>query len=182
MRICILYGNPLKNDKDFELYLDILKQGFEQEHTVDLFFLDEMDLKYCSGCWSCWWKTPGKCIFRDDADGIFKAVINSDFVIFATPLIAGFVSSTIKKITDRLVVLLHPYVKFIDGESHHRARYDNYPSFGLLLKKELDTDSEDIRIIKDMYDRFAINFHSQQRFIKFVDTDLPTEVVAETNL
>jgi hypothetical protein len=181
MRISILYGNPLSEKGEFNNYLDKLKVELEKENTVDLFFLDEMDLKYCSGCWSCWWKTPGKCIFKDGSDNIFKSVINSDFVIFASPLIAGFTSSSLKKITDRLIVLLHPYIKLINGESHHRKRYDNYPSFGLLLKKEFDTDEEDIQIVKDIYDRLAINFHSSQRYIKFIEEHSVEEVAFESN-
>lgn len=181
MRISILYGNPLEKDHSFPNYLNQLINELEKQNTVDLFSLDKMDLKYCSGCWSCWWKTPGKCIFKDDADEIFKSVINSDFIIFASPLIAGFISSSLKKITDRLIVLLHPYIKFINGESHHRKRYDNYPPFGLLLDKEADTDSEDIQIVKDIYDRFALNFHSKQIYIKFINQDTIEEVVLETN-
>jgi hypothetical protein len=48
-------------------------------------------------------------------------------------------------------------------------RYDKYPEFGVIIDKEEDTDDEDIKIIKDIYDRLAINFHSRQRFIKYVD-------------
>ena len=171
----------MEDDFQFSNYINELKSELEKENTINFFPLDKMDLKFCSGCWSCWWKTPGKCIFHDDAEHIFKAIINADFVIFASPLIAGFVSSTLKKITDRLVVLLHPYVQFIQGESHHKKRYDNYPSFGLLLKKEADTDEEDIQIIKDIYDRFALNFHSTQRYLKFIENDSIEYVASETN-
>ena len=79
---------------------------------------------------------------------------------------AGFTSSTLKKITDRFVGLLHPYIKLKNGECHHLKRYDKYPDFGLVLKKEADTDTEDIEIINDIYDRFAINFHSTKKYIK----------------
>lgn len=181
MRITILYGNPA-DDKDFRLYLDDLKDGLEQWNIVDFFHLDKMDLRYCTGCWSCWWKIPGKCIFRDDADEIFKSVINSDFIIFASPLIAGFVSSSLKKITDRLIVLLHPYIQFINGESHHRKRYEKYPPFGVLLKKEEGTDEDDVQIVRDIYDRFALNFHTQQQYIKLIDENPVEEVMLETTL
>lgn len=180
MRITILYGNPSEGDKEFQFYLDDLRSKLEQENTIDIFHLDTMNLRYCTGCWSCWWKTPGRCIIKDDADKIFTSVINSDFLIFASPLIAGFVSSSLKKITDRLIVLLHPYIQFINGESHHRKRYDKYPPFGLLLKKEKDTDDEDIQIVKDIYDRLALNFHSTQQYLKLIDENSVDEVLLET--
>jgi multimeric flavodoxin WrbA len=128
-----------------------------------------MNLHYCTGCWSCWWKTPGECAIKDDAEQIFRAVINSELIVFASPLIAGFTSAMLKKIQDRLIVLLHPYLQINNGESHHRRRYDKYPEFGVIIDKEGDTDEEDLKIVKDIYDRLAINFHSKQRFIKFVD-------------
>lgn len=107
-------------------------------------------------------------------------MINSDFFIFASPLIAGFTSSALKKITDRFIVLLHPYIELRNGENHHRKRYKNYPNFGLFLEKEIDTGSEDLKIINDIYDRFALNFHCKMQYIKYIDQHKVEEIVYET--
>lgn len=139
-----------------------------------------MNIRFCTGCWNCWWKTPGRCATTDDAEMIFKSVINSDFVIFASPLMAGFTSSSLKKITDRLIVLLHPYSKILNGEIHHEKRYDVYPDIGLILEKEKDTDSVDIDIVNSIYDRFAINFHTERRFTKFIHDSKIEDIVNET--
>ena len=95
-------------------------------------------------------------------------------------MIAGFTSSTLKKITDRLIVLLHPYIKLINGESHHQKRYNKYPDFGLILKKETDTDNEDLDIVNDIYDRFAINFHCEKKYMKYIDHDKVEDIIYET--
>jgi multimeric flavodoxin WrbA len=139
-----------------------------------------MNLKNCTGCWSCWWKTPGECAIKDEGEKIFRSVINSNFFVFASPIIAGFTSSELKKVTDRLIVLLHPYLELINGECHHRKRYDSYPDFGLLLQKEADTDEEDIQIISDIYDRLALNFHARKKFIKFTDLHKIEDFINET--
>ena len=128
-----------------------------------------MNLKYCTGCWSCWWRTPGLCAINDDGEEIFRSVINSDFVIFASPLKAGFTSSELKKITDRLVSLLHPYIKVKDGEFHHRKRYESYPDFGVIVLPEEDTDDEDLRIVSDIYDRLALNFHATKKYLRLAE-------------
>jgi multimeric flavodoxin WrbA len=180
MKIVILNGDIKQEKSDFSEYLEKLTEEFRLNHTVQLFPLNKMNLHYCTGCWTCWWKTPGRCAIHDDAEEIFKSVINSDFFIFASPLIAGFTSSALKKITDRFIVLLHPYIKFINGESHHRKRYNKYPDFGLILDKETDTDNEDLKIISDIYDRLAINFHSKKKYMKFIDRDKPKDIVYET--
>jgi hypothetical protein len=180
MKITILDGD-LKQEKNvFSDYLEKLAEGFSLNHTVDIFQLNKMNLHYCTGCWTCWWKTPGRCAINDDAEAIFKSVINSDFVILASPLIAGFTSSVLKKITDRLIVLLHPYIEIRNGESHHCKRYDNYPNFGLVLEKEHDTDDEDIVIINDIYDRFALNFHCKIKYMKYIDHDKIEDIIYET--
>ena len=33
---------------------------------VETFKLKNYDIKHCTGCYSCWTKTPGECIFKDD--------------------------------------------------------------------------------------------------------------------
>lgn len=180
MNITILNGELENTPNGFSEFLESLTKKFNEHHTAVQFNLHEMNLHYCMGCWSCWWKTPGKCAIKDDGEEIFKTVIHSDFVIFASPVIAGFTSSLLKKITDRLIVLLHPYIKLKNGECHHQKRYDSYPDIGLILKKEVDTDDEDLSIIRDIYDRFAINFHCRKKYLKTTDQTNIEEIIYET--
>jgi len=137
----------------------------------------EMHLNYCIGCWDCWWKTPGNCVHNDDMEQIYKAILHTDFVIFATPLVAGFANSDLKKINDRMVALIHPYLKIIQGECHHKKRYPNYPDFALILQPEETTDREDLDIVTSIYKRFAINFHSKLQFV--FSTEESPEVMAK---
>lgn len=176
MIISILNGEPEGTNSQFTGKINSLTKQLSEGHQVHLFNLAEMNLHYCTGCWSCWWKTPGECAIKDEGEVIFRAVINSDFIIFASPLIAGFTSAMLKKVQDRLIVLLHPYLEIIHDESHHRKRYDKYPEFGVIIDKEENTNEEDIKIVKEIYDRLAINFHSKQRFIKFVDEVSPYDI------
>ena len=182
MNITILNGDIAEYNTGFSRYLEQLVQRLKNECTVEVFNLNQMNLHYCTGCWDCWWKTPGQCKLKDDGEQIFRSVINSDFFIFASPLIAGFTSSTLKKITDRLIVLIHPYLDIRNGESHHKKRYDHYPDFGVIVQKEQDTDEEDVKIVKDMYDRLALNFHAKQLFFKTTDQLKPDEMVYDTLL
>ncbi len=180
MKITILNGNMGGEGTVFSENIQKLAEILGENHTVESYALEKMNLHYCTGCWSCWWKSPGRCAIKDDAEPIFKSVINSDFVIFASPLMAGFTSSSLKKITDRLIIYLHPYVKLINGECHHKKRYDKYPEFGVIVEKEADTDDEDLSIVKEIYDRFAINFHSKKRYLKIINQDKLEEIIYET--
>jgi len=180
MKIVILNGKLNSKNDDFQSYIEAFVHNFSDKCEIEHIKLSELDLSACTGCWSCWWKTPGRCAVKDDAETVFKSVINADFVLFASPLSAGFTSSLLKLITDRLIVLLHPYIQMIHKESHHRKRYDHYPKIGLLLEKEPDTNQEDIEIISDIYKRLAINFHSELVFVKLIDEHNMEDVFYET--
>ncbi len=180
MKITILNGDMNPAAYGFSEYIAKLDNELSRSNSVERFDLLSMNLKYCIGCWSCWWKTPGECAIKDDAEIILKSVINSDFLIFASPLMSGFTSSTLKKITDRFVSLLHPYVIILNGESHHRKRYAKYPDFGVIIGREEDTDDEEIKIVSDIYDRLAINFHCTKKYLRTIDSYTIEDIAYET--
>jgi multimeric flavodoxin WrbA len=180
MKITILNGDMSGSESTFSGYTETLTEKLRADHEVHLYHLNAMNLHYCQGCWTCWLKTPGRCAIHDDAEKIYTSFINSDFVIFASPLMAGFTSSSLKKITDRFVLMVHPYVLLIDGECHHRKRYDKYPDFGLILEREADTDDEDVEIINDIYERFSKNFHNHKKYLKFIDIHKMEDIIDAT--
>jgi multimeric flavodoxin WrbA len=106
-------------------------------------------------------------------------VINSDFMLIASPVMMGYVSALTKKYMDKLIQLIHPYFTVVQGEAHHRARYDaaDYPVGGLLLEKTPDTDDEDIEIITAIQSRTMLNFKSHHAFTML--TEQSVEEVAD---
>ncbi|MBN2279231.1 MAG: flavodoxin family protein [Candidatus Marinimicrobia bacterium] len=171
MKIVILNGNPIIENRMFNDYLCGLKDTLERVgHEVQLFTLSTLTINQCIGCWSCWVRTPGKCLFKDGMEPIYSAIMMCDLLIMASPLRMGFISGLLKRAIDRMIPLLTPYFSIIDGEFHHRKRYTKYPKLGLITEKETDTDPEDIRILRQIFDRLAINFHSQIKFLHFIDS------------
>ena len=179
MKITVLDGDMACRESAFSAYLAELTAALKGNHDLAVFSPADMELKYCTGCWSCWWKTPGRCVHKDRGEEILRSVISSDLVLFASPLSAGFTTSALKKITDRLVPLVHPYAIFIHGETHHRKRYDRYPRMGLVVRPEPDTDPEDREIVETLYDRLAVNFHSRREFTVWTDRTGPEEAARE---
>jgi multimeric flavodoxin WrbA len=177
MKITVLNGNPNEDDTRFDDYLRRLSDLLESAgHTVTLLRLRDMDVKYCTGCFDCWVKTPGQCKVNDDSHDICRRYMGSGFVLFASPVLMGFTSALLKKANDKLLPLILYHMEFVDNELHHVARYDKYPSTGLLLQRSDDTDDEDIRIMSDIYMRNAINLKASLRFTRTVDD--PVEEVA----
>ncbi|MBN1496062.1 MAG: flavodoxin family protein [Spirochaetes bacterium] len=159
MKIVILNGNPSTANKDLDHYLESLSRELAASgHSIQTVILRDKDIRYCTGCWTCWWKTPGVCVHKDDMPAIYSAIMASDLVLLATPVIMGFVSALLKRANERFIPLLHPYFAMREGEWHHRGRYTRYPAFGIIMAKGADTDDEDIAIITDIYRRQAVNF------------------------
>ena len=74
----------------------------------------------------------------------------SDLVVFASPVVAGFISALLKRFTDRLIPLVLPYFTILENEIHHVSRYEKRPSLGVIVFAGEDTDSEDLEIIFDV--------------------------------
>ncbi len=174
MKITILNGNADEKNEVFDLYVKQLKDGLERvQHDVTNFTLREMKINYCTGCFGCWVKNPGECIFDDDARQICRTEVASDVVLLAAPIKMGYPDQMLKKMLDKTIPILMPYFDVVNGEAHHMRRYEKYPKLGLLLAREADTDEEDLRLIKTMFQRLALNMRSH--LDHFMLTDLPVE-------
>ena len=58
----------------------------EDWHYVDL---SQLKIADCMGCFSCWVRTPGRCVIRDDAVGVYPLIAHSDHVIYVSRLFCG---------------------------------------------------------------------------------------------
>ena len=174
MNITILNGSPEPSALD--AYLTKLKAKLETHgQTVTQLDLRDLDIRYCVGCFGCWVKTPGECSNKDESCEMRRAVIHSDFTIWASPLKMGFPSATLKKTLDKSIPLIHPYFVVDHGEAHHRPRYDKYPRLGLLVEAEPDTDRSDLEIIANVFSRTALNLKSRLEFA-FTTESSPEEI------
>jgi multimeric flavodoxin WrbA len=178
MKVTILNGNPDAGNTTFDAYLERLIEALAAaQHQATTLTLRDMDIKYCTGCWGCWVKTPGECVARDDSADVCRAVINADFVLLASPVTMGLPSALLKKTVEKFLPLIHPYIAVVQGEAHHKARYDEYPLLGLLLEKGPETDNADVQIIADIFSRTALNFKTQLAFAELTSTS--ADAVAE---
>jgi hypothetical protein len=116
-------------------------------------------------------------VAHDDSIEVCRATIRADLALWASPVVMGFYSALLKKATDKLIPLIHPYTVVDQGEAHHRARYDHYPLVGLLLAKKADTTPQDIEIISAIHARTALNLKSQLAITAL--TEQPVEEVAD---
>ncbi len=134
-------------------------EALDSDHHT-YFKLRDMNINYCKGCWDCWLKTPGKCVFKDDYEAILSKIPQADSITIVSPVIIGYVSSLVKTFQDRFIPFAHPYIISYKGEQHHRRRYPHSPIFNIILLEDENTTQEDINLIKEYYERVVLNFHS----------------------
>ena len=118
-----------------------MKTFIIKEYDVEIpkeaavFDLAQNELKHCLGCWSCWWTTPGRCVHKD-LDDFYRNFLAADKVYIYCNVMQGFVSSNMKAMIDRMIVLVLPYISRDKGESNHEARYEKYPAVNVIYKGE----------------------------------------------
>ena len=165
MKITILDGALTSTPGSWKTYLHGLNTALETNgHTVNHIKLIEKDLSHCTGCFECWVQTPGICTIVDDNQEINRTIINSDLVLFASPLVMGFVTSALKKKMDRMIPLVHPYLMVEHGELHHLPRYQKYPLFNLLVQPEKADGGDTLAIVTQLFSRTARNIKSRLAF------------------
>ena len=127
--------------------------------TVRPWTLGDEKIAYCLGCFECWTKTPGLCRIDDTGREVVESIIGGDLTIYLTPITFGGYSSELKKAVDRSIGLLSPFFTHIDGEVHHQARYDRYPSLVGVGVLPAPSPAQE-QIFDTLVGRNAINLHA----------------------
>ena len=178
----ILFLNGSSDGSGINSYISSVIDSLSAKgHEASELVLRDMKYSPCRGCFNCWVKTPGLCIFKDDGDILCREFLTSDIVVLASPVIMGYPSALAKNALDRIIPLIHPYLEDVEGEVHHMKRYKKYPVLSLLLEKSGDTDDEDLEIINEIFKRAAINLQSSLKFVRLTNTPAEEAVHAIIN-
>lgn len=138
------------------LQAEIAQRGWSSEVVV----LREKKIGNCMGDFLCWFKSPGKCHVADDQLEISRKFIESDLVIFLTPITFGGYSSTLKKMVDHMIQNTLPFFATHSGEIHHLQRYERYPDV-LTIGWQSEPDEQGASIFRHLAWRNSINFYAK---------------------
>lgn len=107
-----------------ELILNRLIKGMEEEGAeVEVVNIFKKKIHYCIGCFTCWTKTPGECVHRDDMSReLFPKFMASDLCIMATPLFHYTVNANMKTFIERTLPFVEPFLELRNGVTHHPLR------------------------------------------------------------
>jgi hypothetical protein len=139
--------------------------------------LRDVDIAPCLGCFGCWVKTPGECVIDDAGRDVARRFVQSDLVIYLSPIQFGGYSHELKKAVDRLIPNISPMFQLIRGEVHHRKRYRRYPrllALGWLTRRTADQEDT----FRAMVQRNGINMHAPKVLAEVFEADEPNEAMA----
>ncbi|MBN1102148.1 MAG: flavodoxin family protein [Deltaproteobacteria bacterium] len=125
MKVLALNSSPRTGgESKTELMLNHLARGMREAGAdVEVVKLREKSIKHCIGCFTCWTKTPGVCIHRDDMSGeLFPKWLNADLVVYATPLYHFTVNAKLKAFIERTLPVLQPFFVQVKGHTAHPFR------------------------------------------------------------
>jgi hypothetical protein len=85
--------------------------------------------------------------------------VAADVCAVVTPVSFGSYGSLAKNLLDRQICLNLPHFTMIDGEIHHRPRYDRYPVW-LAIGTLPAPDAEQTELFARLVERNSVNMHN----------------------
>lgn len=153
----LILNGMFKDDSFIPKIEKIVSEEFQKQNiNGETIILHEHDIKPCLGCFKCWVQTPGICIIDDYGREVAKKNIQSDNLVYITPITFGGYSAELKKAVDRSIGLISPYFRVYKDEIHHETRYDRYPNlfvFGVLE----NPNPEEEKIFSTLVKRNVLN-------------------------
>ena len=94
-------GSSRRNGNTHILVSKILEGAKDAGGKAELLLLKDMNIKDCDGCHACWKGKP--CSKKDDMNGIYPKIIESDIIVFGTPVYWYGPTALMKAFLDRFV-------------------------------------------------------------------------------
>lgn len=99
MKITLINGSARDNGS-CSYILDKIKESLNNSFTdIKKYDIAKMNIGYCLGCKKCY--IDGKCVQNDDVAMIVSDILNSDYVVIATPSYWADVPGQLKTFFDR---------------------------------------------------------------------------------
>lgn len=97
-----------------------LGEGADPPQVINL---EGLRIADCNGCFGCWTRTPGECVIHDDAPAVTEIMAHADRIILFCPVVFGGFDPMLKRVIERSISLLLPFMRVYHGELHHPPRY-----------------------------------------------------------
>lgn len=123
MKVLAINSSPHRDKGNTALILNPFLKGMKEAGAeVEIFYANDLKINPCKGDFSCWIRTPGRCIHDDDMAWLLPKVTQADITVWASPIYCDGVTGTIKNLMERLLPMALPYFEIRDGHIRHPGR------------------------------------------------------------
>jgi hypothetical protein len=135
MRIIAFNSSPRDNQTSkTELILQKFLEGARRAGAeAETLYLRDYQIKHCLGCFSCWNKTPGRCVQKDDmAEELFGRYLSADLAVLATPLYHFNMNARMKMFIERTLPMVSPILHDRGEHTGHPFRFEHIPKVAMV--------------------------------------------------
>ncbi len=84
MKAVILFGSPRKKGNTIQLVQALTDALIKKGYSFHILYLNDLNIRPCQGCYAC--LKDGSCKINDDMKKVRKYIMESDIIVYATPI------------------------------------------------------------------------------------------------
>lgn len=128
MKILAFNASPRKSKGTTDVLMEAFIDGAKKSNAdVDKHHITDLNINGCLSCFTCWWKTPGVCVHRDDMDWILPSISEADILLFGTPIYGRNTTHYMQRLLERTFSFSLPEMQVKDGQTSHPGRPRKFP-------------------------------------------------------
>ena len=113
MKRVIVISTSLRLGSNSDMLADKFIEGaLAAGNNVEKISLIGKNIQFCRGCFGC--AKLGRCVIKDDVNGIMEKVMQADVVVWVTPIYYYEMSGQMKTLIDRMNAMYEQDYKFRD--------------------------------------------------------------------
>ncbi|MDK2965754.1 NAD(P)H-dependent oxidoreductase [Lacrimispora sp.] len=108
MKVTAISGSPRKKGDCFNV-IEMIQRSFNRvgETQIEYIYLNDIDLGFCKSCLLCYTKGEQYCPHKEVTTMLLNKMLESDVVIFASPVYEQHVTALMKNFYDNFSFMFH---------------------------------------------------------------------------
>jgi len=99
INILAIYGSPRRKQNSDTLLEKLLEGIHDDDSSINRLYASKLNIAPCMACDGCY--KDGRCVLKDDMQGIYKFIDDADIIIIASPIYFYTVTAQLKALIDR---------------------------------------------------------------------------------
>jgi multimeric flavodoxin WrbA len=149
LKTVILFGSPRKDGNTILLAKAVSETLKARGGNVRMLYLNDMNIRPCQGCYAC--LKDGSCRMNDDMKDIRKYVLESDLIVYASPVYWFGPSGQLKVAMDRSIA-------FMDEEYNSRIKGKKVITLMTFADESLDTCEPALGMFRKTFDLLNLSW------------------------